>query len=572
MGSFKAVGLEKSYGIHTLFSHVNLEIMRGNKIGLVGANGSGKTTLMRVLLGREEADDGTVSVDPTDTIGYVEQQAVFSSETLYDELYSAFSDIILLREEKERMERRISAGQSSEEDLKAYGNLVNRFESMNGYDFERHIRRVAFGLGFSEPDLTKDVHHFSGGQTTRICLAKALLREPDFLFLDEPTNHLDIGMIEWLEEFIRSYRGGVLLISHDRYFLDRVASHILELEHQTITSYTGNYTHYIRIKNERRAALQHAYEKQQDHIRKTEEFIRKYKAGIKAKQARGRQSQLNRLERIILPPEAAQFQFFSFAPPEECAQRVAELEDVSFSYQDGLRILDHISLLIRKGDGVALIGENGAGKTTTFYMTVGLVVPNEGHIYLDDQDITKYPVYRRAQAGIGYLAQEASIYRKLSVEDNILSVLELTNRTKQEQQARLEELIAEFRLEKVRTNAGNRLSGGERRRAEIARCLAIDPKFIMLDEPFAGVDPIAVQDIQSIVAQLRHKNIGILITDHNVYETLSITDRAYLLFEGKVLFEGTAEELAENEIVREKYLGKDFQLRRRTFDIDTTKE
>ena len=167
------------------------------------------------------------------------------------------------------MERRISAGQSSEEDLKAYGNLVNRFESMNGYDFERHIRRVAFGLGFSEPDLTKDVHHFSGGQTTRICLAKALLREPDFLFLDEPTNHLDIGMIEWLEEFIRSYRGGVLLISHDRYFLDRVASHILELEHQTITSYTGNYTHYIRIKNERRAALQHAYEKQQDHIRKT---------------------------------------------------------------------------------------------------------------------------------------------------------------------------------------------------------------------------------------------------------------------------------------------------------------
>ena len=218
-------------------------------------------------------------------------------------------------------------------------------------------------------------------------------------------------------------------------------------------------------------------------------------------------------------------------------------------------VVNHVSIQVGQGEIVGLLGPNGAGKTTTFYMTVGL------------EDITKYPVYRRAQAGIGYLAQEASIYRKLSVEDNILSVLELTNRTKQEQQARLEELIAEFRLEKVRTNAGNRLSGGERRRAEIARCLAIDPKFIMLDEPFAGVDPIAVQDIQSIVAQLRHKNIGILITDHNVYETLSITDRAYLLFEGKVLFEGTAEELAENEIVREKYLGKDFQLRRRTFDL-----
>ena len=230
-------------------------------------------------------------------------------------------------------------------------------------------------------------------------------------------------------------------------------------------------------------------------------------------------------------------------------------------------VVNHVSIQVGQGEIVGLLGPNGAGKTTTFYMTVGLVVPNEGRIFLDDEDITKYPVYQRARAGIGYLAQEASVYRRMSVEDNILSVLEFTDRTKAEQQARLEELIAEFRLEKVRTNQGNRLSGGERRRAEIARCLAIDPKFIMLDEPFAGVDPIAVQDIQSIVAQLKHKNIGILITDHNVYETLSITDRAYLLFEGKVLYEGTAEQLAENEVVREKYLGKDFQLRRRTFDV-----
>ena len=470
MGSFKAVGLEKSYGIHTLFSHVNLEIMRGNKIGLVGANGSGKTTLMRVLLGREEADDGTVSVDPTDTIGYVEQQAVFSSETLYDELYSAFSDIILLREEKERMERRISAGQSSEEDLKAYGNLVNRFESMNGYDFERHIRRVAFGLGFSEPDLTKDVHHFSGGQTTRICLAKALLREPDFLFLDEPTNHLDIGMIEWLEEFIRSYRGGVLLISHDRYFLDRVASHILELEHQTITSYTGNYTHYIRIKNERRAALQHAYEKQQDHIRKTEEFIRKYKAGIKAKQARGRQSQLNRLERIILPPEAAQFQFFSFAPPEECAQRVAELEDVSFSYQDGHRILDHISLLIRKGDGVALIGENGAGKTTLLQILVG-EREAEGRVKIG------------SRVKIGYFSQQ---HEGLNPNNTILDEISYTYGLSEET-ARSYLGAFLFHGDDVLRRIGE-LSGGEQARVAFLKLMLTGANFLVLDEPTNHLD------------------------------------------------------------------------------------
>lgn len=228
-------------------------------------------------------------------------------------------------------------------------------------------------------------------------------------------------------------------------------------------------------------------------------------------------------------------------------------------------VVNHVSINVSQGEIVGLLGPNGAGKTTTFYMTVGLVVPNNGRIYLDDEDITREPIYKRAHRGISYLAQEESVFRKMSVEDNILSVLEMTKLSKEEQHEKLESLIAEFGLEKVRTNQGDRLSGGERRRTEIARCLAIDPKFIMLDEPFAGVDPIAVQDIQSIVARLKLLNIGVLITDHNVNETLSITDRAYLLFEGKILFQGTAEELAANEIVREKYLGTDFELRRRTF-------
>lgn len=229
-------------------------------------------------------------------------------------------------------------------------------------------------------------------------------------------------------------------------------------------------------------------------------------------------------------------------------------------------VVNHVSVNIEQGEIVGLLGPNGAGKTTTFYMTVGLVVPNEGKIFLDDVDITDYPVYKRARLGIGYLAQEDSVFRKMSVEDNIRTVLEMTEQTKEEQLHNLERLIKEFRLEKVRKNHGNRLSGGERRRVEIARCLAINPRFIMLDEPFAGVDPIAVQDIQYIVAHLKERNIGILITDHNVNETLSITDRAYLLFEGKVLFQGVPEELAENEIVREKYLGRDFLLRRKRFN------
>ena len=229
-------------------------------------------------------------------------------------------------------------------------------------------------------------------------------------------------------------------------------------------------------------------------------------------------------------------------------------------------VVDHVSIDVKQGEIVGLLGPNGAGKTTSFYMIVGLIKPNEGEIYLEDDNnqittLTSMPVYKRAQLGVGYLAQEASVFRKLSVEDNIRSVLEMTDYSKEYQRERVESLIEEFRLQKVRKSLGIQLSGGERRRTEIARAVAINPKFILLDEPFAGVDPIAVEDIQYIIAKLKYKNIGVIITDHNVHETLSITDRTYLLFEGKILKAGSAEDLANDEQVRKVYLGKDFKLR-----------
>ena len=230
-------------------------------------------------------------------------------------------------------------------------------------------------------------------------------------------------------------------------------------------------------------------------------------------------------------------------------------------------VVNDVSFDVKQGEIVGLLGPNGAGKTTSFYMTTGLIVPNGGHIYLGNEEVTNYPVYKRARAGIGYLAQEASVFRKMSVEDNILSVLEMTGKPRKYQEEKLEELIKEFRLGKVRRNLGDQLSGGERRRTEIARCLAIEPKFIMLDEPFAGVDPIAVEDIQFIVWKLKDRNIGILITDHNVEDTLCITNRAYLLFEGRILFQGSPEELAQNKIVREKYLTDSFVLRQKDFQL-----
>src|SRR6056300_322590 len=229
----------------------------------------------------------------------------------------------------------------------------------------------------------------------------------------------------------------------------------------------------------------------------------------------------------------------------------------------GRSVVKNVSLEVNQGEIVGLLGPNGAGKTTSFYMIVGLIKPNGGRIFLNDQDITTYPMYKRAQNGIGYLAQEASVFRKLSIEDNILSVLQLTNLSKKEQEMKMESLIEEFSLTHIRKNRGDLLSGGERRRTEIARALATDPKFILLDEPFAGVDPVAVEDIQRIVAQLKHKNIGILITDHNVQETLAITERSYLMFEGKILKAGAPEELAADEMVRKVYLGQNFELRKK---------
>lgn len=235
-------------------------------------------------------------------------------------------------------------------------------------------------------------------------------------------------------------------------------------------------------------------------------------------------------------------------------------------------VVNHVSIEVKQGEIVGLLGPNGAGKTTTFYMVVGLIKPDEGVVLLNNEDITRLPMYKRAQMGIGYLPQEASVFRKLSVEDNILAVLEMTDLTKQQRREKLESLLDEFNLHHVRKNNGDSLSGGERRRTEIARALAVDPKFILLDEPFAGVDPIAVEDIQTVVARLKYKNIGILITDHNVNETLSICDRAYLLIEGKIFRHGTAEELAENEQVRRLYLGTNFQLRRKDWIIEMERE
>ena len=481
LGILRVTGLGKSFGIEELFHNVNFEVAPGDKVGFVGPNGAGKTTLMRCLMGREEYDVGKIQLDEADSVGYVEQQADFSDGSLYEELKSAFADIMALAEEKQQLEERIAREKETvalAELMQVYTRIVDRFERLGGYDYEMHIKRIAYGLGFTEEDFKKNVKHFSGGQRTRICLAKALLREPDFLFLDEPTNHLDIGMIEWLEDFLKSYKGGVLLISHDRFFLDRVVTRVLEIDNKTVVNYEGNYTAFLRVKGDRRSALESAYEKQQQQIKKTEEYIRKYKAGIKSKQARGREKQLNRLERIVLPANSVGFNYFSFNPPVECAQRVAEMEDVAMAFgNEG--VFKNLSLLVRNGDGVAIVGPNGAGKTTLLRLLIGELQSPTGRTKLG------------SRVKVGYYSQQ---HEGLNENNTLLDELVYEYGITEEQARRYLGAFL-FSGEDVYKQIGG-LSGGEKSRLSFLKLMLTGANFLVLDEPTNHLDIPAKEAVE----------------------------------------------------------------------------
>ena len=484
MGILRIKDLGKAFGIEELFHNVTFDVARGDKIGFVGPNGAGKSTLMRCLLGLEEYDNGSISIDSADTIGYMQQQFDFKHATLHEELLDSFSYILALGVQKTELEKEIeqaSTDEQMEELMKDYSRISDRFEQLGGYDYESRLRRVAFGLGFKEEDFDKSPSLFSGGQRTRICLAKALLREPDFLFLDEPTNHLDIEMIEWLEGFLSSYKGGVLLISHDRFFLDKVATKILDLDNKTTVLYDGNYTTAMEVKAQRRAALESAYAKQQEHIRETQEFIRRYKAGVKAKQARGREKQLQRLERIILPPTKTSFNFFMFHKPDECAERVLELDDVSVSF-DTHKIFEHLSLLIRRGDGVAIVGPNGAGKTTLLRLILGELESPTGRIKIG------------SRVKIGYYSQQhEGLTPSNTVFDEILSSFGLND-----EQARSCLGSFLFKGDDVYKRVSD-LSGGEKSRLALLKLMLTGANFLVLDEPTNHLDIPAKEAIEEAI-------------------------------------------------------------------------
>lgn len=512
MAVLKISGLSKSFGIKTVFENVSFEVRSGERIGLVGANGAGKTTLLKCIMGAEEADKGSVKASDGAIIGYLRQDFNYTSHTIREEMEDAWKDVLYYKDRMESLARELESSKSDEKLVEAYGRAEARFEFLGGYDYESTTRKILTGLGFSDDDWDRDIHSFSGGQKVRINLAAAFVRHPDFLLLDEPTNHLDMGMLEWLEEYLRSYKGGILMISHDRYFLDGAATGIIDLENHHIRSFRGGYTRYMETKENQDRAYEKAYEKQQEHIKETEEYIRRYKAGIKAKQARGRQSQLNRLVRLEKPVHQASLRFH-FDPPQECADKVLDVLRVEGSYGSHILFKD-LTIHIKKGETVGLIGPNGAGKTTILKMITGEKKPDTGFIQLGNN------------VKMGYYSQEQErLHPKLTVLDEVRDTFNFG-----EKEARNILGMFLFRGDDVFKTVGM-LSGGEKARLSLL-CLFLEkPNFLILDEPTNHLD-IPTREIMEDAIEAFGGTC--LVVSHDRYFLDKVADRILELDHGKL--------------------------------------
>lgn len=511
MAVLKINGLSKSFGIKTVFENVSFEVRSGERIGLVGANGAGKTTLLRCLMGQEDYDKGSVSTSPGAVIGYLRQDFNYESQTLREEMELAWKDVLYYKDKLAELARKLETSHD-EELVAAYGRTEERFEYLGGYDYEATTRKILTGLGFSDADWDRDIHGFSGGQKVRINLAAAFVRHPDFLFLDEPTNHLDMGMLEWLEEYLRSYRGGILMVSHDRYFLDATTTGIIDLENHQIHTYRGNYTQFTKVKALNEEAQERAYEKQQEHIRETEEYIRKYKAGIKAKQARGRQSQLDRLERIEKPIHR-QSLHFQFEKPAECAEKVLDVMHVTSSYGDHV-IFKDLTMYIKKGESVGLIGPNGAGKSTLLKLIVGDKRADGGFIQIGNR------------VKPGYYSQELD---RLNSEYTVLEQIE-NDFDMGEREARNLLGMFLFRGDDV-FKPVSLLSGGERARLTLLMLFLEKPNFLILDEPTNHLDIPTREIMEQALAAFGGTS---LIVSHDRYFLDRVTTRILEMENGKL--------------------------------------
>lgn len=506
--------IAKSFGVHDIFKDVSFMVEKGEHIGLVGVNGSGKTTLLHCLLEPSYIDSGSIRFEPGISVGYVQQGFTDIKGTIWEFMLQSCPEILRLREELQRLESEVSTAADDvlETIMEEYTRVTKRYEYLDGYHYENRIKRVLIGLGYTEEWWEQDAATLSGGQKTRLMLAAALVRNPDFLILDEPTNHLDIVMTQWLEAYLREFKGGLLVVSHDRAFLDNVAVRILEMEGGKLQSFKGNYSRYLEQKAIQTATLEAAYAAQQDYIARTEAYIRRFKAGIKSKMARGRQSQLNRLERMDAPVKNEEFEL-RLPPATECADRVLIMEDLSIGYGEKV-LAQGINITLRRGEKAALLGANGTGKTTLLKTILGEIQPLKG----------KAKIGNRVQ--IGYFSQS---YERLNPKQTLLEnfVMEY-GFTEERTRSMLGGML--FHGDDVFKEIGT-LSGGQKARLVLLKLVLDGANCLVLDEPTNHLDIMAREAVE---AALTAFDGTVLVVSHDRYFINEVADRIWEIEDGQL--------------------------------------
>lgn len=514
----QAKNLTKYYGIREIFSKLSFSIELGEKIGLVGPNGAGKTTLLKCLTGQEIMEEGEVTLAENVKLGYLEQLPTWQEKRLImGEMLEVFTDLIEMKRQinnlEEQMGQRGNSSEKTSKIMSRYSRLLGEYEQAGGYQYENKIKRVVKGLGFCDQDFELDIQNFSGGQKTRLNLAKILVREPEILILDEPTNHLDIKAIEWLEDYLRDYKGALLIISHDRFFLDRIVNKVLELDNRKLQIFKGNYSRYLDLKKEQTAALRKAYLKQKKEIEKTEEYIRRYKAGIKAKQARGRQSILNRLDRLGAPSKEKRMKKLQFSTTSRSGDRVLHVDGLEKEF-NGKKILQGLEFTLNRGEKVGLVGANGTGKSTILKIISGLLEPSQGEFRLG------------SQVKVAYFAQE---YESLQLDNQVIEeIIKNFDLSQEEARGLLDRFLfsGDDIFKTVRS-----LSGGERGRLALLKILLYKPNFLLLDEPTNHLDIPAKEAIEEALVDYEGT---ILVVSHDRYFLDIVVERILELSEGRI--------------------------------------
>jgi ATP-binding cassette subfamily F protein 3 len=506
--------LKKSFGMQNVFDNISFTLEEGEKVGLIGPNGTGKSTLLKCLTGEEIPDAGEIFVNEKTSFGFLSQDSTWSKDaSLFDELLSGFGKIIADRRTLRELELSMTQAQGKEleELMSRYAMVTERYERSGGYGCENQVRRVAKGLGFQDDEFAQNVETMSGGQKTRAALAKVLLSEPDILLLDEPTNHLDISAVEWLEDFISQYSKTVLVVSHDRYFLDRTVNRILEIDRGRVNSYRENYQGYLRRKADNMESYRRAYEKQQQMIAKTEEFIRRYKAGVKSKQARGRETLLARVERMEKPITRQTMNARDLTPVPECGYSVLEVSGLSHKYGER-KIFSGLNFNITRGERVALLGDNGTGKSTILKSLVGEIIPSDGRVKMGPR------------VKIAYFSQE---HETLDSNNTVLAeIMYCFNKGEEEARTLLGSFL--FQGDEVEKKISS-LSGGERARLAMLKLLLVGANFLVLDEPTNHLDIPSKEIVEGYLANFSGT---ILVVSHDRYFLDKVTERILELSDG----------------------------------------